>query len=148
MINSHSLALDISTFLCSIPEGESIPRQVAQNLVKAKLVVIFGTKTYGKETGSSYSTYQELQYVMEEKKPFLVILDVNLPGRNGLEVLKEIKSMNPEMPVVMVSGHHNPAQAATACKMGACDYITKPIDWKYLRNIAYLYSFVEENARS
>jgi DNA-binding NtrC family response regulator len=89
-----------------------------------------------------------VEEALEEKKPFLVILDVNLPGRNGLDILKDIKSKEPELPVVMVSGHHNPAQAATACKMGACDYITKPIDWKYLRNIAYLYSFVDENIRS
>ena len=63
----------LSCFLCSVTEGDSIVSAVAENLVDAKLVVVLGTATYGQKTASSYSTYQEMAYFMEEKKPFFLI---------------------------------------------------------------------------
>jgi two-component system, NtrC family, nitrogen regulation response regulator NtrX len=75
-----------------------------------------------------------------KKKPVLVFLDIKMPGKDGLDVLKEIKAAAPEVPVVMVSGHMNSDYAVQASKAGACDYILKPVDWRYLRNIAHMYS--------
>ena len=63
----------ITCFLCAVHEGYSITKAVFTNLVKAELVVILGTATYGKETDSSCSTHQELMYVMDKKKPFFLI---------------------------------------------------------------------------
>lgn len=77
---------------------------------------------------------------MNRKKPVLVFLDIKMPGKNGLDVLKEIKAAAPNTPVVMVSGHMNSDYAVEASKAGACDYILKPVDWRYLRNIAHMYS--------
>jgi DNA-binding NtrC family response regulator len=79
------------------------------------------------------------------KKPVLVFLDIKMPGKSGLDVLKEIKAVAPDVPVVMVSGHMNSDYALQASKAGACDYILKPVDWRYLRNIAHLYSMISKS---
>jgi two-component system nitrogen regulation response regulator NtrX len=58
----------------------------------------------------------------------LVLLDVWLPGIDGLEVLGRCKAMLPGLPVVMISGHGNIDTALQATKLGAFDFIEKPID--------------------
>ncbi len=57
----------------------------------------------------------------------LVFLDVWLPGMGGLEVLEKIMSRNSELPVIMISGHARIEQAVRAVKMGAYDFIEKPL---------------------
>lgn len=85
---------------------------------------------------------EEALQTIEQKKPCLVFLDIKMPGRNGIDVLREIKSVAPDVPVVMVSGHLNSYLAQQATRFGACDYILKPIDWAHLRNTAHLYTFL------
>ncbi|MDR2560548.1 MAG: sigma-54 dependent transcriptional regulator [Holophagales bacterium] len=58
----------------------------------------------------------------------LMLLDVGLPGIDGLEVLGRCKAKLPNMPVVMISGHGNINTALRATKLGAFDFIEKPID--------------------
>jgi two-component system invasion response regulator UvrY len=55
----------------------------------------------------------------------IVLLDINLPGRNGLELLKEIKAARPKMPVLMVSGHPEEQFATRSLKSGASGYVSK-----------------------
>ena len=58
----------------------------------------------------------------------LLLLDFKMPGMNGIEVLKKIKSINPEISVVMMTAYGTIETAVDAMKLGAVDYITKPID--------------------
>lgn len=58
----------------------------------------------------------------------LVLLDVNLPGHNGLDVLKQIKHDGPEVPVIMITAYDSSQTAFQASKEGAESYITKPWD--------------------
>ena len=58
----------------------------------------------------------------------LVLLDIWMPGMDGIETLKKIKELNPNLPVVMISGHATIATAMTATKLGAVDFIEKPLD--------------------
>jgi len=58
----------------------------------------------------------------------LVLLDVKMPGMDGLEVLQEIRKRSPELPVVMVSGHGTVETAVEATKLGAFDFLSKPLD--------------------
>ncbi|MBI3405445.1 MAG: sigma-54-dependent Fis family transcriptional regulator, partial [Acidobacteria bacterium] len=61
------------------------------------------------------------------ERPFdLLLLDINLPGRNGLELLKEIRQRDPSVAVVMITAYASIEMARTAFKSGAQDYITKP----------------------
>jgi two-component system nitrogen regulation response regulator NtrX len=62
-----------------------------------------------------------------EEPPDLVLLDIWMPGMDGLEVLAEIKRARPEQPVVMISGHGTIETAVKATKLGAYDFIEKPL---------------------
>jgi UDP-3-O-[3-hydroxymyristoyl] N-acetylglucosamine deacetylase len=65
--------------------------------------------------------------MIREEKPELVLLDIWMPQVDGIGLLKEIKSQEPEINVVMVSGHGNIHTAVTATKFGAFDFIEKPV---------------------
>ena len=81
----------------------------------------------------------------------LVLLDVKMPKRDGLEVLQELSSTMPEIPVVMISGHGNIETAVEATKLGAFDFIEKPPDLNRLlltlRNAMDRANLQEENRR-
>jgi two-component system nitrogen regulation response regulator NtrX len=65
---------------------------------------------------------------VKERKPSLVILDIWLMGSrlDGLALLDQFKETDPELPVVIISGHGNIETAVSAIKRGAYDYIEKP----------------------
>jgi len=65
--------------------------------------------------------------IIKEERPELVLLDIWMPQVDGIGLLKEIKSQEPEINVVMVSGHGNIHTAVTATKFGAFDFIEKPV---------------------
>ncbi|UCG39693.1 MAG: sigma-54-dependent Fis family transcriptional regulator [bacterium] len=56
----------------------------------------------------------------------LVITDINMPGLTGLDLLREIRSLGTEVPVIMITAYGSPDSAVEAMKLGAVDYITKP----------------------
>lgn len=65
--------------------------------------------------------------LIEREKPGLVLLDIWMPQIDGIELLKQIKRQEPEINVVMISGHGNIHTAVTATKFGAFDFIEKPL---------------------
>jgi two-component system, NtrC family, nitrogen regulation response regulator NtrX len=64
--------------------------------------------------------------------PALVLLDIAMPGRDGMEVLEEVHALHPELPVVMMSGHGTIETAVRATKLGAYDFIEKPLSLEKL----------------
>lgn len=72
---------------------------------------------------------------VQELRPQLVLLDMIMPGMHGIEVLQEIKKIDPEIGVIMVTVVTNEAQAKKALELGAYDYITKPVDLNYLDTV-------------
>jgi DNA-binding NtrC family response regulator len=56
----------------------------------------------------------------------LLLLDVSLPDRNGIELLKDIRRLNPNLPIVLITAYGSIEMARAAFKSGAMDYITKP----------------------
>ncbi|HBR17140.1 MAG: UDP-3-O-[3-hydroxymyristoyl] N-acetylglucosamine deacetylase [Deltaproteobacteria bacterium RIFCSPLOWO2_12_FULL_43_16] len=73
------------------------------------------------------SNGQEALKALDAKLPDLIILDIWMPIMDGTEVLKEIKAKYPELKVIMISGHGNIEAAVKAIKLGAYDYIEKPL---------------------
>src|SRR5256886_2830779 len=69
---------------------------------------------------------QEGLALAEREAPDLVLLDVKMPGMDGLEVLERLRSMNESLPVVVISGHGTISTAVEATKKGAFDFIEKP----------------------
>jgi two-component system nitrogen regulation response regulator NtrX len=65
--------------------------------------------------------------IVEEEMPRLVLLDIGLPGIDGLQTLKTIKSEYPDVLVIMMSGHGTIETAVKATKLGAFDFIEKPL---------------------
>jgi two-component system nitrogen regulation response regulator NtrX len=70
---------------------------------------------------------EEAIKVVEEEMPQLVLLDIWLPGIDGLETLKAIKAAHPNVLVIMMSGHGTIETAVKATKLGAFDFIEKPL---------------------
>ena len=58
----------------------------------------------------------------------LILCDIKMPKMDGIEVLQKIQELKPEIPVVMISGHGDIETAVGAIKMGAFDFIAKPLD--------------------
>ncbi|HZT76670.1 MAG TPA: sigma-54 dependent transcriptional regulator [Vicinamibacterales bacterium] len=72
------------------------------------------------------ATGQEGLALAEREAPDLVLLDVKMPGMDGLEVLDRLHAMNESLPVVVISGHGTISTAVEATKKGAFDFIEKP----------------------
>jgi UDP-3-O-[3-hydroxymyristoyl] N-acetylglucosamine deacetylase len=66
--------------------------------------------------------------ILSEEKPSLVVLDIWMPGMDGIETLRRIKQLYPDLPVVMISGHATIATAVSATRLGASDFVEKPFD--------------------
>ena len=65
---------------------------------------------------------------VKTKFPNLVLLDIRLPGMDGMKILEEIKSIDKDLIVIMLTAYADVKQAVKAMKLGAFDYITKPFD--------------------
>ena len=65
---------------------------------------------------------------LDVERADLVVLDVRLPGMDGLAALKEIKARDEETDVVMISGHASLSEAVAATRLGAFDFLQKPLD--------------------
>jgi len=73
----------------------------------------------------------------------IVVLDILMPGMSGFEVLKEMKTVNPNIPVILLTGHGATKEGMEGMNMGAFDYLMKPINIEDL--IKKFESAVEKN---
>ena len=80
----------------------------------------------GFEVLTASNGYEALK-IIEEESPDLVLLDIWMPGIDGIETLGEIKRTNPFLQVVIISGHGTIETAVKATKLGAYDFIEKPL---------------------
>jgi DNA-binding response OmpR family regulator len=69
---------------------------------------------------------------VKEERPHAILLDVRMPGMNGLEVLKRVREIDHEVGVIMVTAVSEGETGNQALQLGAFDYITKPLDFEYL----------------
>ena len=75
---------------------------------------------------------EEAADLVEEQDFDVVVLDVLMPGKDGIETLREIKSVKPLTEVIMLTGHATVETAIEGMKLGAFDYLIKPVDLKDL----------------
>jgi len=85
----------------------------------------------GYEVLTASNGEEALQKVKEER-PHLILLDVRMPKVNGLEVLKRVREIDKEVGIIMVTAVNEEETGREALQLGAFDYITKPLDLKYL----------------
>ncbi|MBT91124.1 MAG: UDP-3-O-[3-hydroxymyristoyl] N-acetylglucosamine deacetylase [Deltaproteobacteria bacterium] len=70
---------------------------------------------------------QEFYDALKEQPMSLVLLDIWLPGEDGMAILKNLRNEQPELPVIMMSGHAGIEAAVSAIKLGARDFLEKPL---------------------
>ncbi|HXN24510.1 MAG TPA: sigma-54 dependent transcriptional regulator [Candidatus Dormibacteraeota bacterium] len=70
---------------------------------------------------------------IRERRYLLVLTDLKLPGRSGIEILRESKQADPTVPVIIVTAFGSVEEAVTAMKEGAFDFIQKPVDLDHLK---------------
>ena len=71
---------------------------------------------------------KEIVQLCGEKHPDVVLLDVKMPGRDGIDTLREIKHLAPMVEVLILTGHASVETGIDSIKYGAFDYLMKPID--------------------
>ena len=75
---------------------------------------------------------EEAIRILRGKSYDVAILDLKLEGMDGVEILKIFKLLDPEMPVLMPTGHSSEKAVTMSMKLGAADYLSKPIDFDLL----------------
>jgi DNA-binding NtrC family response regulator len=85
----------------------------------------------GEEVLQAYSGLESLEK-LKETEIDVVILDVKMPGMDGIETLQEIKKRYPLVEVIMLTGHGTIETAVQGMKLGAYDFLIKPADFDEL----------------
>jgi len=107
-------------------------------------------KDEGYEVLEAKDGLQALKQI-ESDPPELVLLDIWMPGMDGMEVLERMRGQIPNLPVIMISGHGNIELAVKAVKLGAYDFIEKPLSLEKVLltvNNALLFSKLEQENRA
>jgi two-component system, NtrC family, nitrogen regulation response regulator NtrX len=114
--------------------------------IRSSLEGILGDEGYRTSVGASG---EEALNLLREELPDLVLLDIWMPGLNGLETLRRIREIAPDQVVIMMSGHGTIETAVKATKLGAFDFIEKPLSLEKLlltiQNALKIGQLVEEN---
>jgi two-component system nitrogen regulation response regulator NtrX len=92
--------------------------------VRSSLAGILGDEGYAVEAVESG---EAALAALENRRYDLLLLDVWMPGMDGLEVLARVRTLDPEVPVVVISGHGSIETAVKAVRMGAQDFVEKPL---------------------
>ena len=88
-------------------------------------------KFRGIEVSVAYGGEEALA-VLKRENVDAVVLDVRMPGMDGIETLREIKVLTPRTPVILLTGHAAIEAAMEGIKCGASDYLIKPVELQHL----------------
>jgi DNA-binding response OmpR family regulator len=77
-------------------------------------------------------TGEEALTLIRAVRPHLVLLDIRLPGLDGIETLREIRRFDSSVGVIIMTGYANDEEGRLSLELGASDYLVKPLDFKYL----------------
>lgn len=113
--------------------------------VRKSLVRFLERKGY--RTGEARSGVEALQYVQKYDVD-LVLLDINMPGFDGLETLSAVRKANPKASVIMLTALKDEEKAKTALSLGALHYILKPFDFERLQILVSAAIFVKRSKSS
>jgi DNA-binding response OmpR family regulator len=71
---------------------------------------------------------EEALAIIESDEPEVVVLDLQMPGIDGIEVLRRVKKGHPDTQVIILTGHGSDRERQVAAELGACAYLHKPVD--------------------
>ncbi|MBW1828270.1 MAG: response regulator [Deltaproteobacteria bacterium] len=108
-------------FVLLVDDEEPFVETMTKRLTKRNLRVIM-----------AFNGQEALEKIDKNKNLDVVILDVKMPGMDGIETLGEIKNAHPLIEVIMLTGHATVESAIEGMKVGAYDYLMKPCDLEQL----------------
>jgi CheY-like chemotaxis protein len=78
---------------------------------------------------------EALDQLADEIEPQLIVIlsDINMPGMDGLDLLRAVKQRRPDLPVMMVTAYGDDERRRRAAEYGATEFITKPVDFDHLK---------------
>jgi DNA-binding NtrC family response regulator len=82
------------------------------------------------DTIAAFSAEEGLEKLKTDQDIDVIVLDIKMPGMNGIEALKEIKKVSPLTEVIMLTGHGTMESAIEGMKLGAYDFLRKPCDFE------------------
>jgi len=88
-------------------------------------------ETHDLEVATAESAEEAIDY-LSDSRPDIIFMDHEMPGMDGLELLRELHRRDPDLPVVMITAYGTMELAIQAMRSGAYDYITKPFDFSEL----------------
>jgi DNA-binding NtrC family response regulator len=97
-------------------EDDELFREAINNFLAEKYEVTFAESA------------EQAQAILEASVPDLILLDITLPGRDGIDLLRDIKNSGPDLPVIMLTAVGRIPKVVESIKLGAHDYLTKPLD--------------------
>src|SRR5437879_3100927 len=97
--------------------------------IREVLTEYFATEGYAVEAATSGV---EALAAVRGRRADLVLLDVRMPGLDGVQVLRRIRELDDSVPVIMVTANEDVGLAKETLKLGAFDYVAKPFDFDYL----------------
>ena len=106
-----------SPFVMLVDDETAFVETMTKRLEKRNLMII-----------SAYGGDEALETLKKNQNLDVIILDVKMPGMDGIETLKEIKKLSPLTEVVMLTAHATVESAIEGMKQGAYDYLMKPTD--------------------
>ena len=77
---------------------------------------------------SGAAGYEEAMTIARKDSPELALIDLRLPGRSGLDLVRDLKELDATTSIVMLTGYGSIATAVESIKLGAMSYLTKPVD--------------------
>ena len=83
-------------------------------------------------TVATAATGEEGVDLARKERPHIVLMDIRMPGKGGIEALKEIRKFDSSIAVMMITANQDLALARESMTLGACDYSSKPFDLMYL----------------
>lgn len=81
------------------------------------------------------SAAEALETLATDIEPQLIVIlsDINMPGMDGLALLREIKMRRPDLPVMMLTAYGDEERRRRAAEYGAAEFLTKPVDFEFLK---------------
>lgn len=116
--------------------GPSFPVFVVDDDPSIRKALTRLMKSAGYEVATFASAREFLDRARPDEKPGCLVLDVRMPGLNGLDLQAELQNLNTALPIVFMTGHGDIPMSVRAMKAGAVDFLPKPIkDTELLRAI-------------
>ena len=112
-----------------MPRPETILVVDDEHLIRWSVEQVLRRDGYGVvQAGTGADAIRQAQL----EPPDLVLLDIQLPDADGLEILERLRAADPDLPVIMITAHGGVESAVRAMKLGAHDYVIKPVNFEEL----------------